>query len=676
MSSKQRVRVAVVGSGVAGLSAAWLLASQQSERFDVTLFEKGDYLGGHTHTVDLPPLPTFQDTLVGTVPVDTGFIVCNPVTYPNLLALLEHVGVPLTKSSMSFSVSRNRGQFEWAGDTLRTLFAQTKNLYDVSGDGVWRMLWDVLRFHWHAGAIAAKADEATFGGGTTGSNKKSQEAQRAYNAYAGMSIGAFLRRGNYSRSFIENFLVPQTAAIWSTPAGTCIDDFPVLSLIRFFRNHRMLQLIGRPRWLTLPLGARTYVERLAKDLPDVRLSCGITSVKRARQPTKKSGGVQLVDEHGTTHTFDYVIFATHGDQTLRILGDDATADERQALRHVQYCKNRAVLHRDPRLMPKLRSAWAAWNYLTLMHEADHPLTPPTSASDRRQIQGQPVCLTYWMNRLQPFIPRETHGDVFVTINPLWEPAPELVIDEWEYDHPVYSFELVEAQQRLNNITGGHSPVNTAFAGAWWGYGFHEDGVTSGLLAAMSLGVAPPFPVVLNGGYLTPRRPYEPARGLPLLPSDKVYKQRVQETVALASGKRSSISKHTTELGIADVAVAVATRIASRILGSCSSYFSSEQITRVSSHPHAAPVPLLDAADIRGLTTAVQIAEWAERFGVVVLFVAWVAPLLALLWLLGYVDVEWYSTSDTTSTHRPPTGSQAKELVWVNENIRIVWRSLK
>ncbi|ORZ30028.1 hypothetical protein BCR44DRAFT_1022612 [Catenaria anguillulae PL171] len=459
-----------------------------------------DYAGGHTHTVDVPPLKEFaSNPRVKSVPVDTGFIVLNPVTYPTFLRFLDQLNVPLTKSDMSFAVSRDLGEFEWAGDTLMTLFAQTRNLVDFSRDGMWIMLWDVLRFHWVAAQIADAADKVTFSPQTA-----SDDDRTLFTKYKDMSIGDFLIEGAFSPSFRDNFLVPQTAAIWSTPAGSCIADFPILRLISFFRNHRMLQLVGRPRWLTVALGSREYVKRITQQLPDVRLRTAIRSVTRIGRADGRVS-VNLTDVHGSEQTFDHVILATHGDISRQLIQDPST-EETEVLSKVRYTKNRAVLHRDPALMPKTRATWSSWNYLT------------STGKDGRSDSSD-VCVTYWMNRLQPFIPRQTHGDIFLTINPLYEPDPTLVIDEYEYDHPVYDFDLVQAQEQLHTISNKNG---IGFAGAWENYCFHEDGCTSGLSAATALGATPPFDLHLNGGYPTHRKLQEPVPGFPLVPNPDEY----------------------------------------------------------------------------------------------------------------------------------------------------------
>ncbi|KAJ3316502.1 hypothetical protein HDU76_001748 [Blyttiomyces sp. JEL0837] len=469
-------RVAIIGSGISGLSAAWLLA-QEPSNFKVTLFESADYFGGHTHTVDVPSL-TDPEKKVG---VDTGFIVCNPVTYPNFLNFLTQIQVPIQKSDMSFSVSRNQGEFEWAGDNLNTVFAQRSNLLPIGhgqeGFGMYGLIYEITRFHKQAAEIAAEADDLQFG---PDGKVKDGEGIKAH-PYAKMTLGEFFKKFNYSKFFYQNYVLPMTAAIWSTPADMTFDKFPLLTLVRFMRNHIMLQIGGRPKWRTVLNGSRNYVEKVLESIEDKRLNTPVKSIKRV------NGVVKITDgKTGKTEEFDHVIFATHSDQALKILGEDASSDERKILGAIKFVDNKAVLHRDPTLMPKRRLAWSSWNYIT-------------DVSD--ETSSQSMCLTYYMNRLQPYIDTEAFGDVFVTMNPLRKPDPATVLGEWEYTHPLYSPETIAAQDNLNTIQN----VNlTTFAGAWTNYGFHEDGVTSGLLAAISLGATCPFPVTLNGGYPTHR----------------------------------------------------------------------------------------------------------------------------------------------------------------------------
>ncbi|KAI9094879.1 hypothetical protein DFS34DRAFT_627557 [Phlyctochytrium arcticum] len=483
-------RIAVVGSGVAGLSAAWLLA-REPEKYSVTVYESGDYVGGHTHTVDFPALFPTTPGSIEKLPVDTGFIVCNPVTYPNYLALMRALDVPMSITDMSFSVSRNKGEFEWCGDNLSTVFSQRKNILPLGDNarGLWRMILDIVRFHNEAKRIAADADSLAFD--DEGKVKSGTTQEEREHPMAKKTLAEFFNERSYSTFFYENYIVPMTAAIWSTPADMAFDKFPVLTLLRFMRNHQLLQIGKRPRWRTVTNGSREYVAKIQKVVNDIRVGTAITTLERL-----PDGSIALTDAKGGRVVYDHVILATHSDQALKILGENATPDERKILGAIKYVGgNRLVLHRDQKLMPRSRRAWAAWNYLTS--------TPATES----EVKNPVVCLTYWMNRLQPFLQMDHAGPVFATLNPLYEPDPAKVLGSWTYEHPLYAPETIAAQEKLNDI---QNVQGVTYAGAWTNYGFHEDGTTSGLLAALSLGASCPFPVHLNGGYVTERVPPPPA----------------------------------------------------------------------------------------------------------------------------------------------------------------------
>ncbi|TPX59769.1 hypothetical protein PhCBS80983_g02187 [Powellomyces hirtus] len=489
-------KIAVVGSGVSGLGAAWLLAKQPGD-FTVTVYEAGSYLGGHTHTVDIPTLDKKK-----TVPVDTGFIVCNPVTYPNFLALMRELRVPIDQTDMSFAVSRNKGEFEWCGDNLWTVFAQRKNLNPwakgTKDGGMWRMIYDIVRFHEEAKKIALESDRMLFD--PLGQPLEDLDEDKKVHPLTGVTLVDFFKARTYSDFFYENYVVPMTSAIWSTPADMAFDRFPVLTLFRFMRNHQLLQIGGRPKWRTVNQGSRSYVTKILTNLPDVRLNTAVQSIKR----NGAGGKIVLTDSAGNTETYDHIIMATHTDQALKILGEDASSDEKKILGSVKYLPNRLVLHQDTELMPKSRNAWAAWNYLT---------------KTSKETSSPVVCLTYWMNRLQPFVKLTEAGMVFATLNPLYEPKKELILGEYEYDHPLYSPETIAAQEQLPLIQNQNG---ITYCGAWTNYGFHEDALTSGLLAAVALGADCPFAIHMNGGFPTLRQPLSPpewaaAKGV------KVYK---------------------------------------------------------------------------------------------------------------------------------------------------------
>ncbi|MBX9906169.1 MAG: FAD-dependent oxidoreductase [Burkholderiales bacterium] len=417
-------RIAVVGAGIAGLSAAWLL----SRSHDVTLFEANNYLGGHSHTVDV--------TLEGvTAPVDTGFLVFNDRTYPNLIALFDHLGIASCASDMSFSARIAAENIEWAGSNLAAVFAQRRNLLRPR---FWGMLSDILRFNKQATAIAQ--------GGT---------------GFA-MTLGEFLAAGSYGRAFRDWYLLPMAGAIWSCPAATML-DYPARTFFAFCANHGLLQVSDRPQWRTVIGGARTYVDRLAAEIGHVHLGTPVVSV------TREAGGARLKLAGGDSRTFDAVVMACHSDQALRLLGDVDVA-ERAVLGAIRYQDNRVVLHTDERFLPRSRAAWSAWNY----HAED-------SAG-----QTQPVGVSYLINKLQPLPFRQP---VIVTLNPGDEPRSATVIDRYSYAHPVFDQAGIAAQARLPQLQGRR---NTWFCGAWAGYGFHEDGLKAGMAVAAGLGVAAPW----------------------------------------------------------------------------------------------------------------------------------------------------------------------------------------
>jgi predicted NAD/FAD-binding protein len=417
-------RIAVVGAGIAGLSAAWLL----SRVYDVTLFEANDYLGGHSHTVDV--------TLDGvTAPVDTGFLVFNDRTYPELIALFDYLGITSCASDMSFSVRIAADDIEWAGSNLAAVFAQRRNLLRPR---FWDMLSDILRFNKQATAIAQGSDSFA------------------------LSLGEFLTAGDYGRAFRDWYLLPMAGAIWSCPTATML-DYPARTFFAFCANHGLLQVSDRPQWRTVIGGARTYVDRLAAEIGDVRINTPVAAVSRS------SGGATVRLASGDTQPFDAVVLACHSDQALRLL-TDADAAERAVLSAIRYQDNRVVLHSDERFLPRSRAAWSAWNY----HAQDST------------AQAQPVGVSYLINKLQPLPFRHP---VIVTLNPGDEPRPETVINHYSYAHPVFDQAGIAAQARLPQLQGRR---NTWFCGAWAGYGFHEDGLKAGMAVAADLGVTAPW----------------------------------------------------------------------------------------------------------------------------------------------------------------------------------------
>jgi uncharacterized protein len=419
-------RVAVVGSGIAGLASAWLL--RQDPSYEVTLFEADERLGGHANTVDV--------TLEGqTYPVDTGFLVFNDRTYPNLIALFEHLGVPSVESEMTFAVSLKNPDLEWAGSNLFTLFGQKRNLLRKD---FWAMLGDMLRFNRESGAWlqANPGDES--------------------------SLRDFLERGRYAKSFSDWYLLPMAAAIWSCPTEQML-DMPLLTFVRFCQNHGLLQVFDRPLWRTVQGGSRTYVNKIAAQLDDVRLGCPVTGIERF-------GDGLLVRHAQGAEAFDQVVMACHSDQALRLLAEAATPAQRRVLASVRYQPNRAVLHTDERLLPRNKRLWSAWNYF-----AGHG-----------EPGVQPVGVSYLINRLQPL---PFAAPVVVTLNPVEEPDPGKVLASFEYDHPIFDRQAIEAQTQLAQVQGERG---IWLAGAWGGYGFHEDGLNSALRVANGMGVLAPW----------------------------------------------------------------------------------------------------------------------------------------------------------------------------------------
>jgi uncharacterized protein len=437
--STQPVKIAIIGSGVSGLSAAWHLMQMSPDKLDISLFEKDTRLGGHTNTVDVK-----LDGI--TAPVDTGFLVCNERTYPLFIPFLKTIGVPLEATDMSFAVSVGPHQFEWCGSNLASLFSQPSNVLSWR---FWRMLKDVVRFNKEATLLA---------------NTLATEASESAKALQ-MPLRQFLAAKNYSDAFRDDYLVPMAAAIWSCSTKSML-EFPVGSFVRFFHNHGLLQITNRPRWFTVPGGAKQYVDKIKAQLEayggKVVLNTGAQKIVR----NTSAGGskqIELINASGT-HKFNHVVLACHSNQSLELL-DDLTSEEQGVLSSIPYQPNTAFLHTDENLMPKRKSAWAAWNYLS---------------EKRGSEQEQSVSVTYWCNRLQP-LPFKT--PVFVSLNPIIAPEPDKIIQAIAYEHPIFDMKSTQAQADIEKIQG---TKNTWYAGAWTGYGFHEDGFRSGKLAAQAL----------------------------------------------------------------------------------------------------------------------------------------------------------------------------------------------
>lgn len=415
------IKIAIVGSGISGLTAAWLLA----KKYDVTLYEADQRLGGHSHSVDIH---IANQTAV----VDTGFLVCNDRTYPNLLALFTHFKIPLVASEMSFSVQIADEGLAWAGTSIASLFGQKRNLFRPK---FWLMIKDILRFN--------------------------REAKRELTGLPDeLSLGGYLSDRHYSEAFRNWYLLPMAAAIWSCPTEEML-TFPASSFIRFFEQHGLLNITNRPQWLTVQGGSRRYVAAMAAEIPNILFSEPVQRV------TRTDAGVLLESPLGIRQ-FDHVVFAVHSDQVLSLLAD-ASADELNSLSAIPYQQNCAVLHTDQRLLPP-ENMWSAWNFLSAS------ATPNNSS----------VSVSYLINKLQP-LPFQT--PVLVSLNPNQMIDPKFVLAQFDYSHPVFGPQTVAAQRNLNAIQGVN---HTWFCGAWTGYGFHEDGIKSGLRIAQALGVLPPW----------------------------------------------------------------------------------------------------------------------------------------------------------------------------------------
>jgi predicted NAD/FAD-binding protein len=425
------MRIAVIGTGIAGNAAAWTL----SKRYPVTVYERDIRLGGHSHTVMID----YDGTPLS---VDIGFIVYNELNYPDLTALFTHLGVATTASCMSFAVSADQGRFEWKGggntwrETAGGLFGQWRNLFSPSY--LW-MLRDILKF-----------------------NTQSVEDYAA-GLLAGLTLGEYFSLRQFAPRLLTDYLAPMGAAIWSAPADEML-NFPAENFVAFFSNHRLLQY-DRPIWRTVKGGSRRYVENLTAAFRDrIRLGCAVTSIERTPH------GVVVHDSRGRSEIYDHVVIASHSDQALKMLAD-ADDRERTILGAIGYAPNTIYLHRDIRLMPKRRQVWASWNFLRWKREGK-------AEND--------VAVTYWMNPLQGI---DGGKPLFVSLNPPFEPDPTLTFGKYTCEHPQYTAAAFAAQKRLDEIQGQR---HTWFCGAWTGYGFHEDGLRSALAVAEALGATVPW----------------------------------------------------------------------------------------------------------------------------------------------------------------------------------------
>lgn len=422
------MKIAVIGAGVSGLSAAWLLSCAH----EVTVYERENRLGGHANTVDVP-----LDGRV--IPVDAGFVVYNEPAYPNLTALFDRLGVAAEKTCMSFAASVNDGEAEYSGQSLSAVFADRRNLVSPK---FWSMLRDIARFH--------------------------RDARRALaeDALQDESLSAFVTQRGYGQPFIDYFLKPMAAAIWSTPSARIL-DFSAAAFIRFYDNHGLLRVLNLPEWRTVSGGARIYVEKLAAPLAGMaRLGARVVYVHRT------ASGVEVRDAKGGVDCFDAVLIASHADEALAMLAD-ADEQERRILGAFKYQKNRALVHFDAAQMPRRRRVWSSWNYVG---DADG------------------FAATYWMNRLQNL---DSPRHIFVTLNPRAPVCEDDVVAEFDYSHPMFDLAAANAQKEIWSLQGRGG---VWFCGAHFGQGFHEDGLQAGLAAAEALGgVRRPWRVANESG---------------------------------------------------------------------------------------------------------------------------------------------------------------------------------
>lgn len=419
MKQQKQLKIAVIGAGISGLGAAWLL----SKKHNITIFEADGHLGGHANTVT-------AITPDGKVPVDTGFIVCNDRNYPNFLELLKILNVKPHPTEMSFGVSMDDKNFEYAGSQkLTSLIAQPRNLLRPR---FWSLIKSLLRFYKETATIdISKINEIT--------------------------LRDYLFENNYDDAFMRDHILPMAAAVWSTPSKK-VGDFPLSSFIMFCQNHGLLQIGDRPNWATIPGGSKEYVGALISQTnAAIHTNSPVKSIKRV------AGGVEICANGTEQQIFDRVLITTHANIALNMLAD-ADPIEKEILSSFRYSKNRAVLHSDESFMPKAKRAWSSWNYM--QHDSSN---------------GDSLSVTYWMNKLQPL---KTSTNLFVTLNPEFEPADNLTHYVKDYEHPIFDLSTLAAQKRQMELMG-HRYI--WYAGAHFGYGFHEDGLQSGLFAAEQIG---------------------------------------------------------------------------------------------------------------------------------------------------------------------------------------------
>ena len=417
------MKIAIVGSGISGLSCAWML----NKDHDITLFEKNDYLGGHSNTASI----LYDQEKIN---VDTGFIVFNFKTYPNLKEFFEFLGVKIQKSNMSFGIKDLDTGFEYSGNDLAGLFSQKKNLLNLK---FLKMLKDIVKF-----------------------NKKSIKLVESGNFTKSETLGEFIDELKLGAYFKDYYLFPMAGAIWSCPLEL-IKDYPAKTFLQFFYNHGLLSVINQPQWYSVEGGSQQYVQKIVKSFKDkIKLGCNIIKSE------KLGDKIILSDDEKNDYEFDHVIFASHADQTFKIISDKTTEEE-NILSKIKYSKNRAVLHKCQNQMPQKKSAWASWIYLSSQ-------------------KYNKVSLSYWMNNLQNI---NKEKPLFVTLNPVDPIAKNDIFGEYEYEHPIFDSEAVKAQEKLKDIQGKR---NLWFCGAWTKYGFHEDGLNSAINVVKNLGVEIPW----------------------------------------------------------------------------------------------------------------------------------------------------------------------------------------
>jgi predicted NAD/FAD-binding protein len=441
-------RVAIIGAGISGLGCAYAL--RLHPEFDITLYEGGDHIGGHSNTIDLTCEVNGKRVTHG---VDTGFLVFNRKTYPRLVRLFEEIEAPVAPSEMSLSVSieaSEKGQshrnIEWAGNDLNSFFGQRSNLLSPS---FWRMAYDILRFN----RLATKLAQAQI------------EAGHLYKE-PDESIAHFLDRNRFSQSFRENYFLPMIGAIWSCSVEQML-QFPIQTMVRFCHNHGLLQIQNRPQWLTIKGGSREYVKRIVAALEGHKVNILRESVLRVNANRDGNSQVEVISPSGTA-SFDEVVMACHSDQALDLVHGIAQ-QARNILAAIPYQKNRAILHTDERFLPETKRCWAAWNY--------------TAKAGIHTSAKQHVSVNYLINRLQPLPVELKDTQIIVSLNPSDEPDPKLIHQEIHYSHPVFDMSAIQAQKELPLIQGAGS---IWYCGAWTGFGFHEDGLRSGELVAEAL----------------------------------------------------------------------------------------------------------------------------------------------------------------------------------------------